>query len=107
MVTAMPVASAGITFFLDVGDLSARRDFAIPPDNAAARHRGITEEPNETHDAIHDSTFLRERQQFACRLRALPRDSYIGITSSGIQWFWVPGSGFSVLGSRFGRAMNW
>ena len=56
VVTAMPVASAGVTFFLDVGDLAACRDFAISADDTAARHRRITEEPNQTHDAFHDST---------------------------------------------------
>src|SRR3954469_5869330 len=49
VVAAMAVATAALALFLDVGQLTAGRHFAIAADNAAACEIGEAEEANETH----------------------------------------------------------
>ena len=58
----MTVATAALALLLHVGQLAARRHFAIAADDATAAESGEAEKPNETHDALHHAA-----EQFACR----------------------------------------
>lgn len=50
VIAAMPVYLATRTFFLDVGDFSARRQLAISSDHATTRESSKPKESNEAHD---------------------------------------------------------
>ena len=49
VVTAMLVAVAALTLLFDVGDLAARRHFAIATDDAAAAQSGKSQQPDDAH----------------------------------------------------------
>ena len=51
VVPTMAVASARLTFFFNVADFPARRDFAIATDDAAATESSEAEKPDQTHDS--------------------------------------------------------
>jgi hypothetical protein len=62
VVSAMIMAPATLTFFLDVRDFSARRDLAVFANDATAGKSAETEKSHETH-CFPPSNF----EQFVCR----------------------------------------
>src|SRR4051794_18941134 len=52
VVPPMTVTAAGMALFLDIGDLAARGDFAVPADDASTTKSSEAQKPNETHHAL-------------------------------------------------------
>ena len=52
VVPPMPVAAAGFSFFLNVGDFAAGGQFAISTKHAPTTESSEAEKPNETHRVL-------------------------------------------------------